>query len=227
MGSRAVIVVAGGNLVPPETRALLPEGAPVIAADGGVDIAHALGLHVDLVVGDLDSVTPRGLAEAEERGARVDRHPVDKDATDLALALDAASDLLGDTEGEIVVVGTDDGRLDHLVAGMLALADPVHAGRSVRAHLGAATVHVLHGPGEVRLGARAGSLLTLVPVGGDAVGVRTSGLRYPLSSELLGAGTTRGVSNVVTGPDGATVALDAGTLLVVLPGVTDTTGGDP
>lgn len=228
MGNRAVIVVAGGNLVPPTTRALLPAAAPVVAADGGVDVAHALGLHVDVVVGDLDSVTPGGLAAAEGAGARVDRYPVDKDATDLALALGAAADLLGDDAGgEIVVVGTDDGRLDHLLAGMLALADPDHAGRAVRAHLGPATVHVVHGPGQRHLDASPGALVTLVPVGGDAHGVRTTGLRYPLVGERLAAGTTRGVSNVVAGSDGATVSLELGTVLLVLPGVDDTTGGTP
>ena len=198
----------------PSVRQRLPEGAPVIAADSGVDGALALGLHVDVVVGDLDSATPEGLAKAEAGGARIERHPVDKDETDLALALTMARSLLTDA-GEIVVVGVEGGRLDHLLAGILALADPAF-GR-LRAHLGAATVHVLHGPGEVVVDAAVGDLVTLVPVGGDAVAVRTTGLRFPLRSEGLPAATTRGVSNVVEHA-GATVALDAGTLLVILPG---------
>ena len=210
----AVVVVGGGGDVAPSVRQRLPEGAPVIAADSGVDGALALGLAVDVVVGDLDSVTPEGLAAAEAGGARVERHPVEKDETDLALALTLARSLAAD-DGEIVVVGVEGGRLDHLLAGILALADPAF-GR-VRAHLGAATVHVVHGPGEAVLDAPAGALVTLVPVGGDAAGVRTTGLRYPLRCEPLPAATTRGVSNVVEQTP-ATVALDAGTLLVILPG---------
>jgi thiamine pyrophosphokinase len=184
----------------------------VVAADGGVDAAHALGLRVDVAVGDFDSVTVAGLAEAEAGGARIERHPTDKDATDLELALRVAAGL---TEEEIVVVGPGGGRLDHQLAGLLALGDPEHAGRRIRAYVGDSTVHVLHGPGEVHLDASPGDLLTLVPVGGDATGVRTVGLRYPLRSETLPAGTTRGVSNVVDAD--ASVALDRGTLLVVLP----------
>jgi len=225
MGTEAVIVVAGGGPVPPETRALLPAGAPVVAADGGVDAALALGLRVDVVVGDLDSVTAEGLAVAEAAGARVDRHPVDKDASDLALALDVAAGLLGDDGGDLVVVGTGGGRLDHLIAGLLALTDRSHAGRRVRAHVGPATVHVVHGPGELRVDAPIGDVLTIVPVGGDAAGVRTTGLRYPLRGEALAVATTRGVSNVVDAA-GVVVGLDAGTLLVVLPGVPET-GGNP
>jgi thiamine pyrophosphokinase len=209
---KPVIVVSGGGTLPLSVRARLPEGAPVIAADGGVDQAHALGLRVDLVVGDLDSVTPEGLAAAEAAGARVERHPEDKDATDLALAIEAAA-RIGD---EIVVIGTDGGRLDHLLAGLLALADLAHAGRQVRALVGPATIHVVHGPGEIGIDAPAGSLLTILPVGGGADGVTTTGLRFPLTGEPLPAGTTRGVSNVVDGP--VTVGVGSGTLLVVLPG---------
>ena len=62
----------------------------MIAADGGVDRALALGLHVDVAIGDFDSVTAAGLAAAEAAGARIERHPAAKDATDLELALDAA-----------------------------------------------------------------------------------------------------------------------------------------
>jgi thiamine pyrophosphokinase len=210
----AVVVIGGGGDIGTTVRQHLPEGAPVIAADSGVDGALALGLAVDVVVGDLDSATPEGLAAVEAAGARIDRHPVDKDATDLALALELARTLVRD-DGEIVVVGVEGGRLDHLLAGILALADPA-LGR-VRAFLGGATVQVVHGPGEVSVDAPVGHLVTLVPVGGVAGGVRTSGLRFPLRGEPLPAGTTRGVSNVVDA-DGATVSLDTGTLLVLVPG---------
>lgn len=202
--------------MPAASLAHLPDGAPVVAADGGVDAALALGLNVDVVVGDLDSSTAEGLAAAEAGGARVERHPPDKDATDLALALHTAAGLAGDG-GDLVVLGVEGGRFDHLLAGVLALADPALAAHRVRAHLGGASVHVVHGPGEVALELVGGSTVTLVPVGGDAIGVRTSGLRYPLHGERLAAGTTRGVSNVADG-DGVLVGLDAGTLLVVVPG---------
>jgi thiamine pyrophosphokinase len=188
----------------------------VVAADSGVDTALALGLRIDLVVGDLDSVTPEGLAAAEAAGARIVRHPVAKDATDLALAMDEAAVLLGG-RGEVVVLGGHGGRLDHLLAGILALADARWAGLALRAHLGPAAVHIAHGPAERELGGKVGDLVTLIPVGGSAEGVCTGGLRYPLRDEPLVPGTTRGVSNVIESLP-ATVALRAGTLLAVLPG---------
>src|SRR3954466_6865419 len=122
MQHRTVVIVAGGELPAgalPDLTASLPPALTVIAADGGVDRAHALGLRVDVAIGDFDSVTASGLDAAEAAGARIERHPVGKDATDLELALDAAMALL---PSRIVVVGSDGGRLDHLLGSVLLLA---------------------------------------------------------------------------------------------------------
>jgi thiamine pyrophosphokinase len=66
----------------------------------------------------------------------------------------------------------------------------------------------------------AGALCSLLPLGGPAVGVTTTNLRYPLLAETLEPGTTRGVSNeIVTA--GAEVAITGGALLAVLPDPVD------
>jgi len=66
-----------------------------------------------------------------------------------------------------------------------------------------------------------GEVVTLVPVGGDASGISTEGLLYPLHGESLAPGTSRGVSNVIAAVP-ASVELDAGTLLAVFPGKGET-----
>jgi len=205
-----VVVTAGG---PPAVRPReLPLGAAVIAADGGVDRALSLGLHVDLAIGDLDSVTTKGLQAAEAAGARVERHPAEKDATDLELALDAAVAL---GPARIVVVGSDGGRLDHLLGSLLLLADGRYAGPRIEAWLGAAHVDVIRG--SLRLDGRPGDVVSLIPVHGDAEGVTTEGLVYPLSGETLTAGTSRGTSNLFSAAEAAVTVL-RGCLLAVRPG---------
>ena len=62
-----------------------------------------------------------------------------------------------------------------------------------------------------------GDVVTILPLHGDALGVRSEGLEYPLRGETLTAGTTRGVSNVLLERE-ATVSLESGTVLVVRPG---------
>jgi thiamine pyrophosphokinase len=183
----------------------------VIAADSGLDHAHELGVAVDVVVGDLDSVDPDTLAAAELAGTIVERHPTAKDATDLELALLAARD-----RGalEIVVVGGHGGRLDHFLANALLLASPALADVRVRARIGDADVFVVRD--RVELTGAPGALCSLLPVGGPAEGVRTEGLRFPLAGETLFPASTRGVSNELVAT-AATVSLEHGVLLAILP----------
>lgn len=190
----------------------MPGDAYVIAADSGVEQAARLGLDVDLAVGDFDSVAPTALEAVVAAGCRVERHPPGKDHTDLELGLLAA---LAWGAGEVVVVGGAGGRLDHLLANALVLASPEFAAMSVEALIGPA--HLLVVNDRARLEGRPGELVSLLALGGTAQGVRTEGLRYPLADEDLSAGSTRGVSNEMAAKV-ATVALVAGTLLVVRPG---------
>jgi thiamine pyrophosphokinase len=190
----------------------------VVAADSGVDYAFAIGLRVDVAIGDFDSISAPGLARAEAEGVRIERHPAAKDKTDLELALDEALRL---NASDITVLGVGGGRLDHLLANALLLASPAYASCRITAIDGLARIHVVHGgQPALELPADPGELLTLLPVGGTATGITTSGLRYPLRHEALTTGTSRGVSNVVdTAP--ATVQVDAGTLLAIFPGQGD------
>ncbi len=206
----SVIVVAGGGAV--TFGASVPEGAPVVAADGGLDSALAAGLSVDVVVGDFDSVSPEALETAEAAGTRVVRHPRAKDATDLELALDEAAAF---GPRRIVVVGVADGRLDHLVAGLLLLGAERYAGFELDGLLGSATAHVVRR--ERLLEGEPGELLSLLALHGPAESVATEGLVYPLRGETLLPGSSRGVSNVFAATE-ARVAVGRGVLVALRPG---------
>lgn len=209
MSDTAHIVVAAGN--GPSVLRGLPAGALVIAADGGLDRCRAIGLRVDVVVGDLDSASGTALADAERDGIEILRHPARKDATDLELALDEA---LARGARRVVVVASAEGRLDHLLSSLLILGSDRYAALELDAIVGGARVHVVRGSRTVE--GTPGELVTLLALHGPAVGVRTTGLEYPLHGETLEPGSSRGVSNVLTAPT-ATVTLDSGVLVVVLP----------
>jgi thiamine pyrophosphokinase len=207
------IVVIGGDPPDPKVRPHLPSPAVVIAADGGLDHAIALGLTVDVVVGDLDSVSATALTAAEASGVVVERHPVAKDATDTELALDAAR--CRGAEAITIVSGGGD-RLDHLLSTIALLGHPSLRDRRVDAWVGRAHLIRLRGPATAVIAGRAGELLSLLPIGGDAHGVTTTDLTYPLADEPLTVATSRGISNVLVG-ERASITVTTGSLLVILP----------
>ena len=146
----------------------------------------------------------------------VERHPAAKDHTDLELALQHAVALEPE---RILVLGGHGGRDDHHLANRLLLASPWlgsverrRAGRAAPASRSSAARATFTGP--------AGSLLSLLAVGGPAGPVRTEGLVYPLRDEMLDPGSTRGISNELAAPE-AVVSTDAGVLLAVQPDALD------
>ncbi len=204
------LVVAGGD-APAPIEAALATAPLVVAADSGVGHALALGLRVDLVIGDLVSADPADVERAVASGARVDRHPADKDATDLELALDAAR-ALGATD--VTVLGVGGGRLDHLLANLLLLTHAAYADLTIDALVDDTRITVVRTSRE--LPGPVGATVTLLPIGGPATGVTTTGLRWTLTDAELTPASTRGVSNeIVTSP--ATVRVRAGVLLAVQP----------
>lgn len=205
-----VLVLAGGEVVSEAVGATLPQHDFVIAADSGVLQAEVLGLTVDLAVGDFDSIPDEALRELDELD-RTERHPEEKDQTDLELALDAARKR---GAARIVVIGGGGQRADHALANALLLTSEAYRDIAMEAHTGDAVLTVVRGRRELR--GALGELISLLAVGGHAQGVTTAGLRYSLSDEKLASASTRGVSNEFTGAC-AVVEVRDGVLLAVQP----------
>jgi thiamine pyrophosphokinase len=213
--TRTVAVFTGGTDVgghgAPDLDRLLPENAYVIAADSGLHHALAHGRRVDLVVGDFDSVAGEALVASSAVGARAVRYPTKKDETDLELAMNHAMEV---EPARVVVIGGYGGRLDHFLANIALLASARYQSARVEAHFDEGSVHVVRD--ETEIVGRPGNLVSLLPTHGPARGVRTVGLLYPLHGETLESGSSRGVSNQFV-TDVATVQLERGVLLVVIP----------
>lgn len=207
------VVVAGGDAEASDANELV-DADLVIAADGGAAWLDALGRRPDLLLGDLDSADPGLVERLEAAGTPVERHPTAKDATDAELALDRA--VRAGAERVVLIGALAGERLDHELANLMLLADPRWRGRlaELRMVRGGTRVRPLHGGDALALDGPVGSLVTLLPVGGDVAGVRTTGLRYPLDGEPLRFGRSRGLSNMVVELP-ASVSLEDGALLVI------------
>ena len=215
MVETAVVVSAG--VAEPEAWALVDsdafDDAFVVAADAGADGALSFGLHVDLAIGDFDSISAAGLAELERVGTRIERHSRAKASTDLELALDAACAV---APRRILVVGSAGGRLDHLLSSLDLLASTRYSTVELDAVIGGAWVHVIHR--SRALAGNPGELISLHALHGTARRVFTEGLAYPLAGANLEPGSSRGISNVFASAD-AKVSVEQGVLLAIKPAV--------
>jgi thiamine pyrophosphokinase len=206
------LVVANGHLSHPACdRAHLRPDDWVLAADGGLRNCRLLGLEPAVIIGDLDSVSSSDLLPLHSTGVTIVQHPERKDETDLELALAYA---VAHGAEQILVLGALGDRWDQTLANALLLASPILAAVPTWLVDGRQQVTLLRPNAPLALRGRPGDTLSLLPLAGDARGVTTSGLEYPLDNETLHFAATRGVSNTLLGMT-ATVQLTAGLLLVV------------
>ncbi|HEX9855892.1 MAG TPA: thiamine diphosphokinase [Acidimicrobiia bacterium] len=209
--SPVALVLVGGDRADGRLRARLPELAAVIAADSGLAQARVLGVAPTVVIGDMDSVDPTMLEEAASAGAEIERHPADKDATDIELALDRALQM---ECRSVIVVGGYGGRVDHLLGNALVLTAERFSTIDVEWWVAGTRIRVARQEVPVHIEGTAGDTVSLLAAAGDAHGVTTTGLRWSLENETLEAGSTRGISNELMGT-AASVRVRRGVLLVV------------
>ena len=206
---RAVVVGHGDVL--PSDRAVIRDDDFIVAADGGAFALERWKVLPHLVVGDMDSLGQAGVERLARQGVPVAAYPVAKNETDLEIAVARAIDA---GASEVVVLGALGGpRLDHEAANLLLLADPGYDGVRIEARRGATRVRAVRGGRTLDLAGPLATLVTLLPVAGDADGVRTEGLLFPLHGETLRFGRARGLSNEIVALP-ARVSLERGLLLV-------------
>lgn len=215
---RALIVADGDVPATAELDADLLRSARagdvlVIAADGGLHKAEALGLAPDLVVGDGDSLAPGELEGLGGRGIEVQLNPRSKDASDTELAVREA---VRRGAAEITLIGALGGvRFDHVLANVLLLA-----AADIEATLslvdGPTTIRVIgrRGPEQLDVDGAVGDILSLLPLSEEVTGVRVTGCAYPLDEATLHQGPTLGLSNELLSSR-AVVTVEHGRLAVI------------
>ncbi len=205
-----IIIFANGvieNLRAEVARWIQP-GDLIVAADGGTRHALAAGVLPIRIIGDLDSLDADLRAYAEAAGMEFHVYPPAKDETDLELALLWAVEQSAEV---IVILGAMGGRPDQELANLLLLALPALAGRKAVIVNGTWVICCIRGGEAFVLRGTPGDTVSLIPLGGDAHGVTTQGLVYPLHNETLYFGQSRGVSNVMAGEE-AMVTVEDGLL---------------
>lgn len=190
------VIFANGVMENPKREAArwVEPDALIVAADGGTFHALDADLTPDVVIGDQDSLSQSLREQLQTEGTAFYDYPPAKDETDLELALCWATKQ--SEIDQIVILGGLGGRPDQTVANLLLLAMPVLGGWDVLFADEGWTIRMIQPASPLQLKGTPDDQLSLIPLGGSAEGVSTSGLAYSLDNETLHFGPARGVSNV-------------------------------
>ena len=176
----------------------------LIAADIGLSYCLEAGLRPDLIVGDFDSCSL-----PEDIDSPVIKLPVEKDYTDLDVAIQKASEL-GYTD--ITVLGGLGRRLDQTVANIQLLIGAKEKGIDVVIKDLDNEARII--TDNISIEKREGYFLSLFAVNGPVSGLSIKGVKYETKDTALTEGFPLGVSNEITS-DFADISLKEGMLLVI------------
>lgn len=180
---RAVIIGSGSIKDYEYIKSKIRENDYIICADGGYDHAVKMGLSPDILIGDFDSVSE--LPKTSE----IIKYPARKDFTDGELAVKYAIEHGFD---DVLLLAMTGDRADHTITDILLLTQCKNGCIADDNN----EIYLLRD--SVTVSGRKGDTVSIVPVGGDVGGITTQNLEYPLCSETLYFGESRGVSNVMT-----------------------------
>lgn len=179
----------------------------MIAVDGGFSSLCAIGVTPDFALGDFDSLghVPQGVP--------IERHPVMKDDSDTALALEWA---LAHGMREVAVYGALGGRLDHTLATLSALVGAARAGMHAVAVGEGNVVVALAGGMSLEIAAKNTGTFSVFSAPDASCGLTECGPLYEVENATLRNDVTLGLSNEFVGKP-VSISLEQGAVVVVLP----------
>lgn len=177
------------------------EGDLVIAADGGQRALSQMGIAPHLAVGDFDS-------SAQPRDIPTVRHPVEKDDTDTALAIEE-----GIRRGytAFALYGCMGGRPDHTFGAVQTALGAARRGHRVFL-VGEGMVGTVLVDGSISFSSR--GTVSVFALSERACGVTLTGLKYPLRDAVLTNDFPLGVSNEAK-EERVTVSVEKGALYLL------------
>jgi len=182
---------------------------PIVCADSGAEHARRLGLDLKAIIGDMDSISEETLGYYEDRGTKIIRIS-EQETNDFEKALQY---LLEQNIQDIRVLGMTGGRTDHTFtnfSAMLRYTDRFE--KLVAIDMYGEHQFLTTRRNNASIYCPIGATISLTPFG-EANGVTTTNLKYPLKGEALQLGVREGLSNVATGtPVGVTI--ESGALLI-------------
>lgn len=183
------LIIANGTLPQAKiVRKLLGAADYIICADGGANHARRLRIKPDIILGDLDSITP---------STRKYFHDVeilyipDQCSTDLEKAVRLC---IANNIASVDILGATGSRIDHST-GSLGCFKKFGKRIEMRIHDTNGTISAVRKSTHLKV--RKGEKISLIPLE-RCIGITTKNLLYPLKNESLELGVREGTSNQAT-----------------------------
>ena len=181
-------IFTGGEIYHQDIEERPEEGDLVIAADAGYRNATLMGVHINVLIGDLDS-----LEMIPDDVDEVLQLPAEKDLTDTQVAVETAIDRGAD---EVIIIGSTSGRFDHALS-TLAILEEYH-----EKHL---PIYIVNGQNRVRYIKNSGFIVvrsqykyfSLIAADEKVKGVSIEGAKYPLINKTMTRKHQFAVSNEI------------------------------
>jgi len=185
----------------------------IIATDGAARYAHRHNIPLDVIIGDMDSISKETRAFYEKKETQIISEG-DQQTNDFEKALKYI--LAESLVKEIVVLGIHGKRTDHLLTNFSVMLRYTDDFESLVAY-DAMHEHQFLTAGKHwhSFNLQIGAPVTLTPLP-QAQGITTSGLYYPLKNETMTFGKREGLVNIIT-EDTASVEIMKGALLISTP----------
>ena len=209
---KVLFVVAGGQIKDlPFFQSKLSELNPsgIICADSGASHVRAIGVIPQVIIGDMDSLTPEMLDYFRERGSKIIIYPETKDETDTQLALEYA---VGMAPDEIYLFGAIGTRIDHTIANVSLLVSGVKKGIHIKLIDEWCEAFIVSRENVIE--GEIGQTVSLLPLSDVVKGITLDGFEFPLKNGVMEMGTPYGISNRLTAARGV-ISVSAGYLLVI------------
>ncbi len=207
-------ILAGGpeNLLPDLTN-YDEEDALWVGVDRGVFHLLKRNIYPLRAFGDFDSVTKEELTFIEEHVTEINRYKPEKDETDMELALNWA---LKQKATTIRLFGATGGRLDHLLANLHLLLNPLKQNNPTSVYLiDCKNIVFLKGPGQYSIEKMAAKkYVSFIPLTLDVFNLTLEGFKFPLKNRHISLGSTLCISNELIS-DYGTFSFSEGILIVI------------
>lgn len=201
LSNQKILIITGGFIDEEFLKFLVNKEkySMIIVADRGLLAADSLGLSVDYILGDFDSVPLEILSKYRKKPIPIESFPSMKDKTDTQIAFEVA---LEHRPSRIDLVGATGSRMDHTISNMGLLMLALNLGISAMILDANNKIYLKRDSFTIKKVNQHGDFISFLSFSHQVKGLKLHGFKYPLRGVTLMAGSSLGISNELQEEEG-------------------------